>query len=47
VRDSQLEGFEQRADVVLVNMRMIETIRDVGLDEREFRSSVEATAPIA
>ncbi len=47
VRDSQLEGFEQRADVVLVNMRMIETIRDVGLEEREARSSVEATAPMA
>jgi len=47
VRDSQLEGFEQRADVVLVNMRMIETIRDVGLDEREIRHSVEATAPMA
>jgi hypothetical protein len=47
VRDSQLEGFEQRADVVLVNMRMIETIRDVGLDEREARSTVEATAPLA
>lgn len=47
VRDSQLEGFEQRADVVLVNMRMIETIRDVGLDEREARFPVEATAPIS
>lgn len=47
VRDSQLEGFEQRAEVVLVNMRMIETIRDVGLDEREARFPVEATAPIS
>jgi len=47
VRDSQLESFEQRADVVLVNMRMIETIRDVGLDEREARSSVETTALMA
>ena len=47
VRDSQLEGFEQRADVILVNMRMVETIRDVGLDEREARPSMEATAPIA
>jgi hypothetical protein len=47
VQDSQLEGFDQRAQVVLVNMRMIETIRDVGLDEREARFFVEATAPMA
>jgi hypothetical protein len=35
IRDSGLPGFEQRADVVLVNMRRVETIRDVGLDEPE------------
>ena len=47
VRDSEREGFEQRADVVLVNMRRIETIRDVGLDEPVVLTSFEATAPIA
>jgi hypothetical protein len=45
VRDIGLEGFEQRAEVVLVNMRRIETIRDVGLDEPEPFASPEATAP--
>jgi hypothetical protein len=35
IRDSGLPGFEQRADVVLVNMRRVEAIRDVGLDEPE------------
>jgi hypothetical protein len=35
VRDSGLPGFEQRADVVLVNMRRVETIRDLGVDEPE------------
>lgn len=43
VRDSGREGFEQHADVVLVNMRRIETIRDVGLDETEQIVSPEAT----
>jgi hypothetical protein len=45
VRDSGREGFEQRAEVVLVNMRRIETIRDVGLDEPEPLASAEASAP--
>ena len=45
VRDSELEAFEQRAEVVLVNMRRIETIRDVGLDEPEPFAPPEATAP--
>lgn len=44
VRDSGLEGFEQHAEVVLVNMRRIETIHDVGLDEPEPVASPEATA---
>jgi len=35
IRDSGLPGFEQRADVVLVNMRWVEAIRDLGLDEPE------------
>ena len=43
VRDSGLEGFEQHAEVVLVNMRRIETIHDVGLDEPEPVASPEAT----
>jgi hypothetical protein len=33
VKDSGIDGFEQRAEVVLVNMRRVETIRDIGLDE--------------
>ena len=45
VRDSGRDGFEQHADVVLVNMRRIETIRDVGLDEPEPIPSPEAPAP--
>ncbi len=43
VRDSGLPGFEQRADVVLVNMRRIGTIHDVGLDEPEAMAGPEAT----
>jgi hypothetical protein len=35
VRDSAIDGFEQRADVVLVNMRRVETMRDIGLEEAE------------
>jgi hypothetical protein len=38
VSDSAIDGFEQRADVVLVNMRRVETIRDIGLDEAEATS---------
>lgn len=38
VRDSAIDGFEQRAEVVLVNMRRVETIRDIGLDEAEATS---------
>lgn len=46
VRDSQLGGFEQRANVVLVNLRMIATIRDSRLGERE-APDADATAPLA
>lgn len=35
VQDMRLPGFEQRAEVVLVNLRRVEIIRDVGLDEPE------------
>lgn len=45
IRDRDLPGFEQRADVVLVNMRWVETIRDVGLDEPEAFAPPGTTAP--
>ena len=38
VRDSSIDGFEQHADVVLVNMRRVETMRDIGLEEAETTS---------
>ncbi len=34
VQDTRLAGFEQRADVVLVNLKRVDVIRDVGLDEK-------------
>lgn len=46
VRDGGLAGFEQRADVVLVNMRRVETIRDVGIDEPEPLASSDAASPM-
>lgn len=45
VRDTERDGFEQRAEVVLVNMRRVETVRDIGLEEPEGTAS-EAIAPI-
>ena len=33
VHDTRLVGFEQRAEVVLVNLRRVEIIRDIGVDE--------------
>jgi len=45
VRDGGISGFEQRADVVLVNMRRIEKILDVGLDEGESLVPPETSAP--
>ena len=47
VRDSGLPGFEQRADVVLVNMRHVETMQDVGLDQPEAFVPPEATTPFS
>jgi len=35
VRDTRLVGFEQRAEVVLVNLRRVATIRDLGITEGE------------
>jgi hypothetical protein len=46
VRNSGLRGFEQHAEVVLVNMRRVETIHDVGLDQPEAIAPSESTAPI-
>ena len=47
VRDTGMPGFEQRAEVVLVNMRRIETIHDVGLDEPEVIVPPGETTPIS
>lgn len=46
VRDSGREGFEQRAEVILVNMRRVETMRDIGLEESEGTVSSEGVARI-
>lgn len=46
VRDVGLEGFEQRAAVVLVNMQQVDKIQDVGLDQPEPLPSTESSAPI-
>jgi hypothetical protein len=35
VRDTRLVGFEQRAEVVLVNLRRVATIRDLGITESD------------
>ena len=45
VRDSGMPGFEQHAEVVLVNMQRVETIHDVGLDQPEAITPPEATTP--
>lgn len=45
VRDIQLSGFEQRAEVLLVNLRRIETVRDVGLGEHDEPDAPEVNAP--
>lgn len=47
VRDSELEGFEQHAEVVLVNMHRIDSIRDVGFDQVETAVAPEPIAPSA
>jgi hypothetical protein len=48
VHDTGLDGFEQRAEVVLVNMRRIDKIQDVGLDQPEPLSSPEVSpTPLA
>jgi hypothetical protein len=47
IRDGGLLGFEHRADVVLVNMRRIDAIQDVGLDERDRLVPPETSSPRA
>jgi hypothetical protein len=47
VRDTEVEGFEQHADVVLVNMHRIDSIRDVGLDQVETAAAPQPSAPSA
>ena len=47
IRDGSLTGFQQRAQVVLVNMQRIEAIRDIGLDEADALVPPEGTAPIS
>jgi hypothetical protein len=44
VREAGREGFEQRAEVVLVNMRRVQTMRDIGLEEPEGIAWSEAVA---
>ena len=43
VRDSQLGGFEQHANVLLVNLRKVATIRDSGIGDRETLDGADAT----
>jgi hypothetical protein len=45
VRDSQLGGFEQHANVLLVNLRRVATIRDSGLGDHETIEGADATVP--
>lgn len=45
ISDATLEGFEQRANVLLINLRRVDTIRDVGLGEREVPDEPDAGAP--
>jgi hypothetical protein len=45
VRDTELDGFEQHAEAVLVNMHRIDSIHDVGLDQAETAATPEPIAP--
>jgi hypothetical protein len=45
VRDTRLAGFEQRAEVVLVNLRRVGTIRDVGIGDAEGADAAEPDLP--
>lgn len=46
VSDTRLVGYEQRAEVVLVNLKLVDVIRDVGLDEQEEPDDAEPTTSI-
>ncbi len=35
VRDTRLAGYEQRAEVVLVNLKRVDMIRDMGVEDQE------------
>jgi len=45
VRDTRLVGFEQRAEVVLVNLRRVATIRDLGVAEPDEGEDGEPDLP--
>lgn len=45
VRDTRLVGFEQRAEVVLVNLRRVATIRDLGVTESDEADLGEPNLP--
>ena len=45
VRDTRLVGFEQQAEVVLVNLRRVETIHDLGIGEPEESDTAEPDMP--
>ncbi len=41
VRDTRLAGFEQRAEVVLVNLKRVDVIRDVGVEDQEEADDID------
>jgi hypothetical protein len=45
VRDTRLVGFEQRAEVVLINLRRVATIRDLGVTEGDELETGEPDLP--
>jgi hypothetical protein len=45
VRDTRLVGFEQRAEVVLINLRRVATIRDLGITEGDENDLGEPDLP--
>lgn len=45
VRDTRLVGFEQRAEVVLVNLRRVATIRDLGVGDADESDDGEPDLP--
>ncbi len=45
VRDTRLVGFEQRAEVLLVNLRRVATIRDLGVGDADDADAGEPDLP--